>query len=202
MPVAPDSASPALGASQPHPDHAADEVKVGDSSARHHIERLTRWVDDFPTPGVKFADLTPVFANTEGFAAIVDEVAGALGAADLIAAIDARGFMIGGAVAHSCCAGVLAVRKAGKLPPPVYEAEYKLEYGSAKLEIPAAGIDLVGKRVLIVDDVMATGGTVGAACKLLEKAGAKVEGIAVVLELKALGGRARLPYPLTSLAVV
>jgi adenine phosphoribosyltransferase len=98
---------------------------------------------------------------------------------------------------------VLAVRKGGKLPPPVHSQSYALEYGSATLEIPADGIDLTGRRVVVIDDVLATGGTVAATVRLLQAAGATVTAAAVVLELDGLGGRAVLePLPVTSLYVV
>jgi adenine phosphoribosyltransferase len=98
---------------------------------------------------------------------------------------------------------VLAVRKGGKLPPPVLSQTYELEYGTATLEIPAEGIDIAGRTIVIIDDVLATGGTVAAAARLLDAAGATVSGAAVVLELSALGGRERLqPLPVTSLYLV
>ena len=96
--------------------------------------------------------------------------------ADLVAGIDARGFLLGGAVAHRLGIGVLAIRKGGKLPPPVHSQTYALEYGTATLEIPADGIDLAGRRVAIIDDVLATGGTVAAARDLLVTGGAEVTG--------------------------
>jgi adenine phosphoribosyltransferase len=170
------------------------------SSAAAAVARLTRWRDDFPTPGVRFADLTPVFADPQGFALVTDALAAAAPAADLVAGIDARGFLLGGGAARALGTGVLAVRKAGKLPPPVLSRSYTLEYGSASLEIPADGLDLSGTRILLIDDVLATGGTLCAAAELLEEAGAQVVAVAVVLELAFLHGRSRLPHrPLTSL---
>ncbi|MFD1813969.1 adenine phosphoribosyltransferase [Rhodococcus gannanensis] len=168
--------------------------------ASDDVARLIRWADDFPQPGVRFADLTPVFADAAAFADVTDALVAVGRDADLIAGIDARGFLLGAGVARAMRAGVLAVRKAGKLPPPVHSCSYSLEYGCATLEIPADGIDLTGRRVLVIDDVLATGGTLGATVELLEAAGAEVVSIAVVLELEALGGRGRLPdRPLTSL---
>ena len=160
------------------------------------IDALTRVVPDFPEPGVVFRDLTPVLADDRGFAAVTDALAQLVDGADLIAGIDARGFLLGGAVAHHLGVGVLAIRKGGKLPPPVHSRSYSLEYGAATLEIPAAGIELAGRRVAIIDDVLATGGTVAAARDLLTTAGAEVTEAAVVMELAALGGRKRL-NPLT-----
>lgn len=131
----------------PHSAAAVSEVLAG----------LTREVPDFPQPGVTFRDLTPVLADDRGFAVITDALTGLVAGADLIAGIDARGFLLGGAVAQRLGVGVLAIRKSGKLPPPVLSRTYDLEYGSATLEIPAEGIALAGRRVAIVDDVLATG---------------------------------------------
>ena len=173
------------------------------TTASADLTRLIRWADDFPEPGVRFADLTPVFADVDGFAHVIDAIAAVGAGADLIAGIDARGFLLGAGVARALGAGVLAVRKSGKLPPPVLGRSYELEYGTATLEIPADGVDLRGRRVLVIDDVLATGGTLGAATGLLESAGASVLGVAVVLEITALGGRSRIAgHPLTSLLTV
>ncbi len=164
------------------------------------IAALTRSVPDFPSPGVLFRDLTPVLADGRGFAVITDALARIADGADLIAGIDARGFLLGGAVAHRLGVGVLAIRKGGKLPPPVHRRDYTLEYATATLEIPAEALDLAGRRVAIVDDVLATGGTLAAARELLDAAGARVSQAAVVLELTGLGGRERLePLPVHSL---
>ena len=167
------------------------------------IAALTRHVADFPEPGVLFRDLTPVLADDRGFEAVTEALAQLVAGADLIAGIDARGFLLGGAVAHRLGVGVLAIRKGGKLPPPVHSRSYTLEYGTATLEIPAAGIALTGRRVAIVDDVLATGGTVAAARDLLADAGAEVTEAAVVLELAAMGARERLsPLAVRSLQSV
>lgn len=179
-------------------DAAGTESTESLDAARAAIAAHTRHVADFPEPGVVFADLTPVFADAAGLAAVIDALAAAgLGldgavTVDLVAGLDARGFLLGSGVALRLGVGMLAVRKAGKLPPPVLREEYTLEYGTAALEIPAEGIDLVGKRILVVDDVLATGGTVSGAVALLRRAGAVVDVVSVVLELEALGGRARL----------
>ena len=156
------------------------------------VSALTREVPDFPQPGVLFRDLTPVLANDRAFAAMTEALAQIVEGADLVAGIDARGFLLGGAVAHRLGVGVLAIRKGGKLPPPVHSRTFTLEYGTATLEIPAEGIELAGRRVAIVDDVLATGATVAAARDLLVTAGADVSLAAVVLELSALAGRDRL----------
>ena len=153
------------------------------------VKKLIREVPDFPEPGVQFKDLTPLLADAEGLCAVTDALAATAADADLIAGLDARGFLLGAAVATRLGTGVLAVRKGGKLPPPVHSVTYQLEYGSATLEIPADGIDIAGRNVVIIDDVLATGGTLAAAMRLLEAGGANVLSAAVVLELTALGGR-------------
>lgn len=164
------------------------------------LAALTREVPDFPTPGVLFRDLTPVLADGRVFALLTDALARITEGADLIAGIDARGFLLGGAVAGRLGVGVLAIRKAGKLPPPVHRRDYALEYATAALEIPADGLTLTGRRVAIIDDVLATGGTVAAARDLLDAAGARVSEAAVIMELTGLGGRERLePLPVHSL---
>ena len=170
----------------------ADGTLTPHADAAAVIAALTRAVPDFPEPGVVFHDLTPVLADDHGFAIVTGALAELVDGADLIAGIDARGFLLGGAVAHRLGVGVLAIRKGGKLPPPVHRRDYTLEYGTATLEIPAEGVALSGRRVAIVDDVLATGGTVAAARDLLETAGAQVTAAAVVMELDALGGRDRL----------
>lgn len=164
------------------------------------IAALARDVADFPQPGVQFKDLTPVFADRQGMAAVTDALAGIAAGADLVAGIDSRGFVVAAAVATRLGTGMLAIRKSGKLPPPVHAETYDLEYGSAVLEIPADGIELPGRSVVIIDDVLATGGSIGAAARLLERAGAHVIAAAVVVELTALGGReAVAPLPVYSL---
>ncbi|MDJ0395496.1 adenine phosphoribosyltransferase [Rhodococcus sp. G-MC3] len=167
-----------------------------------NIDKHVRWANDFPVEGVRFADLTPVFADADGLKTVIGALAEAGTGADLVAGIDARGFLLGAGVALALESGVLAVRKAGKLPPPVVSQSYDLEYGSAVLEIPE-DIDIVGRKILIVDDVLATGGTIAATAELLRARGAKVLGAAVVLEIAALGGRERCAgYPLACLRQV
>lgn len=153
------------------------------------IASLTREVPDFPEPGIQFKDLTPLLADANGLAAVTEALCKISAGADLVAGIDARGFLLGAAVATRLGTGVLAIRKGGKLPPPVHSQSYDLEYGSATLEIPAEGINIKGKRIALIDDVLATGGTVAAAASLLADGGAEVIAVGVVLELEALGGR-------------
>jgi adenine phosphoribosyltransferase len=172
-------------------------------TAAELVAALSRQVADFPSAGIQFKDLTPVFADARGLAAVTDELAGVASGADLIAGIDARGFLLGGAVAARLGTGVLAIRKGGKLPPPVRTEEYRLEYGTASLELPADGIELSGRSVVVVDDVLATGGTVAAAHRLLEHAGAQVRVAAVIIELAGLGGRDLVaPLPVHTVAVL
>jgi adenine phosphoribosyltransferase len=167
------------------------------------IASLMREVPDFPEPGVQFKDLTPLLADAHGLNTVTDALAATAAEADLVAGLDARGFLLGAAVATRLGIGVLAVRKGGKLPPPVISATYQLEYGTATLEIPGEGIDIGGRNVVIIDDVLATGGTLAAAARVLTIGGANVTGAAVVLELTALGGRdAVAPLTVSSLHTV
>lgn len=119
------------------------------------IHSTIRWVPDFPQDGIHFADLTPVLVDPTIFNGIMHQMAEWAGDADIIAGLDARGFLIAAGVAALNNVGVLALRKAGKLPPPVYHVDYGLEYGEAALEIPAEGLDIEGKHIFVVDDVLA-----------------------------------------------
>ena len=153
---------------------------------------LLRAVPDFPLPGVLFQDLTPVFADAAALRALVDALHGTVPAdADAVAAVEARGFLLGAALGYGHGLGVVPVRKPGKLPAVADRVDYALEYGTATLELPERALR-PGQRVVVVDDVLATGGTVAAACELVERAGAEVVGISVVLEIGALDGRSRL----------
>ncbi|MFD1722626.1 adenine phosphoribosyltransferase [Amnibacterium endophyticum] len=161
-------------------------------SAAELVDALTLEVPDFPQPGILFRDLTPVLADGAALRAVTDRFTDVFdGGFDLVAGIEARGFLLAAAAAYAVGAGVLAVRKAGKLPPATLTEHYELEYGSAALEIRQEALQ-PGTRVLVLDDVLATGGTVEATCALLERAGAVVAGVGVVLELAGLGGRDRL----------
>ncbi|MDO4631743.1 MAG: adenine phosphoribosyltransferase [Corynebacterium sp.] len=164
------------------------------SHVREALHQKTRLVPDFPVEGVVFEDLTPVLADAEAFRLLVDDLATAAEnmGAELISGLDARGFLLGSAVAYKIGLGLLAIRKQGKLPPPVCTKEYALEYGTAALELPASGIDLTDKKVVLIDDVLATGGTLIAARDLITDLGGEVAGYCVVLEVTGLHGRDRL----------
>lgn len=158
------------------------------SNASQVLLERVRDIPDFPRPGVLFKDLNPLFADPDAFALVLGEVAsGWEGTIDLVAGIEARGFVVGAPLAQRMGVGFLPVRKAGKLPGETIDQTYDLEYGTATIEIPADACE--GKRVLLVDDVLATGGTAAAAVSLLERAGAAVVGIEFLLEVGFLEGR-------------
>jgi adenine phosphoribosyltransferase len=163
-----------------------------------------RDVHDFPTPGIVFKDFTPMLADPAGFAAVVESLtarARRLGAT-MVAGIEARGFLLAAPVAIGAGAGVVPVRKLGKLPGPTVSESYELEYGTATLEIHKDAVG-PGDRVLLVDDVLATGGTAAAAHNLVRQSGAEVLGLAVLLELTFLPGRERVsPLPVSAILAV
>ncbi|HKN53770.1 MAG TPA: adenine phosphoribosyltransferase [Amycolatopsis sp.] len=149
-------------------------------------------VPDFPEPGVLFRDLSPLFAEADAFRAVIDALADTLDpSVEALAGVEARGFLLAAAVGYSRGLGVVLVRKPGKLPRVAGRVDYALEYGTASVEVPA-GIIRPGQRVAVLDDVLATGGTLAATSKLLEDAGAVVNGVSVIVELAALGGRSVL----------
>jgi len=152
-----------------------------------------RDVRDFPQPGVVFKDLTPLLGHADAFRFTVDAIADHFAGVpiDRVVGIEARGFILAAPVAYRCGASFVPIRKAGKLPWAVAREEYALEYGSDKLEIHRDAVH-PGERVLIVDDVLATGGTASAAVRLVEGLGAIVVGLAFLIELAFLGGRAQL----------
>ncbi|WP_019815924.1 adenine phosphoribosyltransferase [Saccharomonospora saliphila] len=149
-------------------------------------------IPDFPEPGVLFRDLTPLFGDPGAFALVIDALGEAVGDVDRLAAVEARGFVLAAALGYARGLGVALVRKPGKLPQVAGRVDYTLEYGTATLELPSGSVR-AGERVAVVDDVLATGGTVAATTELLRSAGAEVTGIAVVLELAELNARARMP---------
>lgn len=153
---------------------------------------LIRDVPDYPNPGILFRDITPLLADAEAFASVIEALAAPAGEADVVVGVEARGFLLGAAVALAAGVGVVPVRKAGKLPLVAASRRYQLEYGSATLELPEDGVH-AGTRAYLVDDVLATGGTLRASCELVEQVGGVVTGIGVLLELDVLAGRANLP---------
>ncbi len=157
------------------------------------VRGLIRDVPDWPTPGVTFKDIGPLLADHSAVSGVVEWLAdGQTGAVDLVAGIEARGFLLGAPVALACGAGFIPVRKAGKLPAPTISASYDLEYASATIELQSELI-VPGARVLVIDDVLATGGTARATVELLRSVGAEVVGVSVLIELSFLAGRDLLP---------
>ncbi|HZP43582.1 MAG TPA: adenine phosphoribosyltransferase [Candidatus Binatia bacterium] len=151
-----------------------------------------RDVPDFPKPGIVFKDITPLLADAAAFKATIDSfVTRYRGEVDAVLGIESRGFIIGAAVAYGLGTGVAIVRKPGKLPYKTYAASYALEYGTDTLHIHQDAID-GGRRVLLIDDLLATGGTASAAVQLVEQCGGEVVACAFVIELGFLNGRARL----------
>jgi adenine phosphoribosyltransferase len=161
---------------------------ISDVIASHVID-----VPDFPQPGIVFKDLSPLFADGAAFRATVDAIAEhyGTGAFDAVAGIEARGFLLAAALGYATCTGVVPIRKQGKLPRQTLSATYELEYGQATLEVHEDAF-LAGQRVLVVDDVLATGGTARAAVDLVEHVGGSVVGLTVILELSFLSGRSAL----------
>jgi adenine phosphoribosyltransferase len=157
-----------------------------------------RDVQDFPQPGVIFKDLTPLLADPKAFAALTDtlsEVTQRCGATK-VAGLEARGFILAAPVAVRAGLGFIPVRKAGKLPGATLSQSYDLEYGTAEIEVHAEDLS-AGDRIMIIDDVLATGGTAEAAVQLIQRAGAEVAGLTVLLELGPLGGRERVASALS-----
>ncbi len=156
------------------------------------IASLIRDVPDFPKPGVLFKDITPLLASAAGYRATIQELAAnAPAGIDFVVGMEARGFIFAGPVALELGAGFVPVRKPGKLPGEVYTEDFALEYGTETLAVHADAV-LPGSRVLVIDDVLATGGTIGATAKLVERLGADLVHVAVVLELSFLKGREHL----------
>lgn len=158
-----------------------------------HLQNKIRSIPDFPKKGIIFKDITTLLKDAEAFHEVIDifyeyykdkKI-------DYVAAIESRGYLFGSPLAYKLGAGLVIIRKPGKLPAEVERVEYDLEYGTDALEIHKDAIEQ-GKRVLVIDDLLATGGTVNAACTLIEKIGGKVVGTAFMIELKALSGRSKL----------
>ena len=156
------------------------------------IQSLIRDVQDFPKPGVVFKDITPLLVSPQGYrAAILELVASAPEGIDVVVGMEARGFIFAGPVALELGAGFVPVRKPGKLPGEVITETFSLEYGDETLAVHCDAV-WPGARVLVVDDVLATGGTIGAAASLIQRLGAELVQVSVLMELAFLGGRAAL----------
>ncbi len=157
------------------------------------IKAYIRTIPDYPKKGIMFRDITTLMADPIGFRKAVDAMVQVHDAKkiDHVAGIEARGFILGGAIAHQLGAGFIPVRKKGKLPWETFAEEYELEYGKDEVEIHKDAVEK-GQRVLLVDDLIATGGTAEAAIKLLDRAGAEVVACSFVIDLPDLGGRARV----------
>jgi adenine phosphoribosyltransferase len=167
------------------------------------IEAAIRNVPDFPKPGIQFKDITPVLADARLFSGTIDLMVGDLnpGMVDAVVGIDARGFIFAAAAAVKLQAGFIPIRKKGKLPFRTHEQDYALEYGSATVAVHVDALK-PGSRVLLIDDLLATGGTAAAAAALVQKLGAQIQQISFLIELSFLGGRAKLKqYPVRSLIV-
>jgi adenine phosphoribosyltransferase len=157
------------------------------------VESLIRAIPDFPIPGILFRDITPLLGNAAGFRAAIDQFAERYQGAGIeaVVAMEARGYIFGAPLAYKLGAGFVPVRKPGKLPGTKYVESYTLEYGTNSLEIHSDSIGK-GQRVLVVDDLLATGGTAAATARLLEKLGVHLVGFAFLIELEGLGGRKAL----------
>ncbi len=157
------------------------------------VEALIRPIPDFPIPGILFRDITPLLKDAAGFKSMIDLFIAKYRdeRIDCVIGIEARGYMIGAPLAYMLGAGFVPVRKPGKLPGGVFTEEYALEYGTNSLQIHDDAV-IAGQRVLVVDDLLATGGTIAATLRLLKKLGAEAAGVGVLIELTALEGRKKL----------
>jgi adenine phosphoribosyltransferase len=176
--------------SQPHPTPA-------------EIEHAIRTIPDFPKPGIQFKDITPVLADARLFSGSIDLLTANFkpGSVDAVVGIDARGFIFAAAAAVKLQAGFVPIRKKGKLPYRTHEQQYDLEYGAATVAVHVDALK-PGSRVLLIDDLLATGGTAGAAATLVKRLGGRILEISFLIELGFLGGRQKLKdYPVRSLVV-
>jgi adenine phosphoribosyltransferase len=169
-------------------------VVTGNDSPTTDLRRWVREIPDFPKPGILFRDITPLMRDPQGWQEMVRQLGGVCERLqpDLIVGIESRGFIVGTSLATAVGLGFVPVRKPGKLPGEVHGIDYSLEYGTDRLEIHREGFES-NPRVLIVDDLLATGGTAGACARLVELAGGELCGFAFVIELAALHGRRKLP---------
>ncbi len=177
-------------------------IVQADAGIAELLRTRIRDVPDYPQPGIVFKDITPLLADGPAFAAVVAELAAGHEGVDKVAGIEARGFILAAPVAYFLGAGFVPVRKSGKLPAQTHAQSYELEYGNATIEVHTDAF-APGEQVLVVDDVLATGGTAAATAELVSRSGATVAGIAVLLELSFLQGRDKLSgLPVRSLLTV
>ena len=157
------------------------------------VQDYIRTIPDFPHEGIMFRDVTTLFSDPRGFRIAIDQLLHPYAGADIdqVVGLEARGFILGGAIAHQLGKGFVPIRKKGKLPGKTIEQAYTLEYGEAVMEVHHDALE-AGQKVLLVDDLLATGGTAEAGIKLIEQMGAEVIGCAFVIDLPDLGGRAKL----------
>jgi adenine phosphoribosyltransferase len=175
---------------------------LADGELARLIASRVRDIADYPQRGVVFKDITPLLADGRAFSAVIDGLAALYGPVDKVAGIEARGFILAAPVACRLGAGFVPIRKKGKLPGTTFAQDYELEYGTATLEVLTDAFNPTD-RVLVIDDVLATGGTACATANLVRRSGAQVAGLAVLLELSFLNGRAKLAdLPVTALLTV
>lgn len=155
------------------------------------LKKYIKDVPDYPKPGIIFKDITPLLGDKDAFVSVVNSFAEKFSDADVVVGIDARGFLLAAPVAYKLGAGLAIVRKPGKLPRKTIREDYTLEYASNTLEMHEDAIR-PGQKVVIIDDVLATGGTMEATCKLVKKLGGNIVGIGFLMELEFLGGRKKL----------
>ncbi|SFA85663.1 adenine phosphoribosyltransferase [Poseidonocella pacifica] len=157
------------------------------------VKDYIRTIVDFPHEGIMFRDVTTLFADPRGFRMAIDQMLHPYAGEriDKVVGLEARGFILGGAIAHQLSVGFVPIRKKGKLPGTTISQDYKLEYGEAIVEVHDDAI-IAGEKILVVDDLLATGGTAEAGIKLVERLGGEIVGCAFVIDLPDLGGRARL----------
>ncbi len=187
------SAVQPAGDGTPYTSPMSGDVVTGASLDADWLRQLVREIPDFPEPGVRFRDITPLLADPAAFHRSIDELLAPFAdvEVDTVVGIEARGFIVAAPIAYRLGAAFVPVRKAGKLPWAVAREEYVLEYRAEKLELHRDAIR-PGERVLVIDDVLATGGTAAATCRLVETLGGTIVGVGVLIELSALGGRAVL----------
>ncbi len=173
-------------------------MDFGRADADIDLRLFIRDVPDFPEPGITFKDIAPLLGSAEAFAAAIHAMASPFreSAISTVVGIEARGFLFGPSIAQMLGVGFVPLRKPGKLPGETIGLDYALEYGTDRIEMPDAALNATD-RVLVVDDVLATGGTLEAACALVGQTGAEIAGISVLVDLVALNGRSRLPDVLT-----